>query len=109
MSDDAGQRDEGSAVIEVPPKKAPKPSEPKQDKLPPFNVLLHNDDHNDMLDVVDAICEITPHKRGKAVEIMMLAHTRGLALVLTTHKERAELYQDQFKTKKLVVTIEPAE
>jgi hypothetical protein len=29
--------------------------------------------------------------------------------VLVTHKERAELYVDQFKSKSLTVTIEPAE
>ena len=33
----------------------------------------------------------------------------GVALLLTTHKERAELYQEQFQSKGLTVTIEPAE
>ena len=36
------------------------------------------------------------------------AHNAGVSLLLTTHKERAELYQDQFKSKGLTVTIEPA-
>jgi ATP-dependent Clp protease adapter protein ClpS len=40
---------------------------------------------------------------------MMEAHTTGVALVLTTHRERAELYQEQFKSRRLTVTIEPAE
>ena len=31
------------------------------------------------------------------------------SLLLTTHKERAELYQEQFTSKGLTVTIEPAE
>jgi ATP-dependent Clp protease adaptor protein ClpS len=33
----------------------------------------------------------------------------GVALVLVTHKERAELYVEQFASKRLTVTIEPAE
>ena len=33
----------------------------------------------------------------------------GVALLLVTHKERAELYADQFQSKGLTVTIEPAE
>jgi ATP-dependent Clp protease adapter protein ClpS len=37
------------------------------------------------------------------------AHNTGVALLLVTHKERAELYVDQFKSKSLTVTIEPAE
>jgi ATP-dependent Clp protease adapter protein ClpS len=37
------------------------------------------------------------------------AHKTGVALLLTTHKERAELYQEQFQSKGLTVTIEPEE
>ncbi len=36
-------------------------------------------------------------------------HETGVALLLTTHKELAELYKEQFQSKGLVVTIEPAE
>ena len=38
------------------------------------------------------------------------AHETGVALLLVTHKERAELYQDQFESKGLTtVTIQPDE
>jgi ATP-dependent Clp protease adapter protein ClpS len=74
-----------------------------------FRVLLHNDAINSMLYVVDALTELTPLNRQRATAVMLEAHTRGLALVLTTHQERAELYRDQFKSKKLTVTIEPLE
>jgi hypothetical protein len=37
------------------------------------------------------------------------ADKTGVALLLTTHKERAELYKDQFESKGLTVTIEPDE
>jgi ATP-dependent Clp protease adaptor protein ClpS len=59
--------------------------------------------------VVTTLVELTPLDRTRAVEIMLEAHNTGTALVLVTHKERAELYHDQFKSKKLRVTIEPAE
>lgn len=72
-----------------------------------FRVLLHNDDKNSMEDVVVTIVELTPLNKTQAVEAMLDAHKTGLALLLVTHRERAELYQDQFRSKRLTVTIEP--
>ncbi len=77
--------------------------------LPPWKVLLHNDDQNDMLFVVEAIVSLTPLNQEAAAVRTLEAHQSGLALLLTTHKERAELYQEQFQSKGLTVTIEPAE
>ena len=37
------------------------------------------------------------------------ADKTGVALLLVTHQERAELYKDQFTSKGLTVTIEPTE
>lgn len=92
----------GAAVREA-------PAPPKVDRLPPFRVLLHDDDVNEMAYVADVIERLTPHNRTRAVELMLRAHTRGLAEIIVTHKERAELYRDQFRSKRLTVTIEPAE
>ena len=78
------------------------------DQLPPFRVLLHNDDVSAMEVVIDTLVELTPLSLERAVEVMLEAHRTGVALVLVTHKERAELYQEQFTSKKLTVTIEPA-
>lgn len=88
---------------------ATRPAPPKLDKLPLFKVLLHNDDVNDMDWVIHSILELTPHQEQRAVELTVEAHKTGVALLLVTHKERAELYQDQFKSKQLTVTIEAAE
>ena len=87
---------------------APTPSKPKLDELPPFKVLLHNDDVNDMVWVVQTIVELTTIKPKRAVEIMLEADQSGVSLMLVTHKERAELYVEQFKSKNLSVSIEPA-
>ena len=88
---------------------APSKAPPRLDRLPPFKVLLHNDNHNDMLEVVQAITELTPLRKEAAVQRMLEAHSRGVSLLLTTHKERAELYREQFHAKRLVVTIEAGE
>jgi ATP-dependent Clp protease adaptor protein ClpS len=88
-------------------KKAPQKVPPKP--LPLWKVLLHNDDKNDVGFVISTIMELTPLGEQEAKQRTHEADTSGVALILVTHKERAELYQEQFTTKTLVVTIEPAE
>ena len=85
----------------------PKPKVPGM--LPPWKVLLHNDDTNDVGFVILSIVELTPLNEQDAKLRTEEANDTGVALLLTTHKERAELYQDQFTSKGLTVTIEPAE
>ncbi len=85
-----------------------KPAPPQVRRLPPWNVLLHNDDVNDMLYVADTIIELTTLGRREAIARMLEAHKRGLTLLLQTHREHAELLQEQFASKRLTVTIESA-
>src|SRR5262249_52484289 len=87
----------------------PRTAPPKAARLPPFPALLHNDNVNGRDHVGDTIVELTPHGLQRATSIMLEAHTTGLALLLVTHRERAELYADQFKSRNLTVTYEPAE
>ncbi|MCS7033639.1 MAG: ATP-dependent Clp protease adaptor ClpS [Phycisphaerae bacterium] len=95
----------------VKPKKARKvkPRQKPPQPLPPWKVLLHNDDKNEMGYVVLTILELTPLTEIEAIQRMEEAHKTGVSLLLTTHKERAELYSEQFRSKGLTVTIEPAE
>ena len=88
-------------------KVAPKRKPPQM--LPPWKVLLHNDDVNSPQFVIESIVELTPLKKQDAEIRMKEADETGVALLLVTHKERAELYKDQFESKGLTVTIEPAE
>jgi ATP-dependent Clp protease adaptor protein ClpS len=88
-------------------KPAPPDRKPKQ--LPPYRVLLHNDDVNTMEHVVLSIVRLTPLETEQAVLRTLEAHESGVALLLVTHQERAELYQEQFTSLSLTVTIEPAE
>ena len=80
----------------------------KVERLPPYRVLLHNDDKNDFVHVIETLVDLTPLTPQAATTVTMEAHKTGVALVLMTHRERAELYVDQFKSKSLRVTIERA-
>ncbi len=85
----------------------PQKSPPKRAELPKYRVLLHNDDVNDMDFVIDTIMELAAVSQQQAVMIALEAHSSQLALVLVTHKERAELYTEQFASKGLTATMEP--
>lgn len=77
--------------------------------LPPYAVILHDDDHNEMGFVVRSIVicvpEVSPYH---AVEIMLEAHLHGRALVIVCPLERAELYRDRLESRGLTATIEKA-
>jgi len=100
-----------SGTATAKPKRARKttPKNKPPQMLPPWKVLLHNDDKNEMGYVVSTIRELTTLNEQDAKQRTVEAHETGVALLVTTHKERAELYKDQFESKGLVVTIEPAE
>ncbi len=77
--------------------------------LPPHAVILHNDDHNEMLYVVRSILLCVPEvSPEQAVEIMIEAHEQGRALVIVCPLERAELYRDRLESRGLTATIEKA-
>ena len=75
--------------------------------LPPYRVLLHNDDVNTFEHVIRTILQLTPLKEPEAVARTIEAHETGSSLLLVTHRERAELYVEQFTSKQLTVTCEP--
>jgi ATP-dependent Clp protease adaptor protein ClpS len=105
-----GNTADSATAVAKPQKKAKAKPRPKiPGMLPPWKVLLHNDDKNDMHFVINSIVELTTLNEQDAKLRMIEAHETGVALLLTTHKERAELYKDQFRSKGLTVTIEPAE
>lgn len=77
--------------------------------LPPYAVILHNDDHNEMLHVVRSLVMCVPEiETDRAVEIMMEAHEHGQAHVITCPLERAELYRDRLQSRGLTATVEKA-
>lgn len=77
--------------------------------LPPWSVILHNDDHNDMVYVVRCLVKAVP-KIGpaRATKIMLEAHNHGKATVTRCPLELAELYRDRLQSFGLTATIERA-
>ena len=75
--------------------------------LPPWKVILHNDDNNELEDVVRTIYRLTPLSPEEATTRTLEAHESGAALLLVTHQERAELYVEQFASCGLTATAEP--
>lgn len=96
----------GDAAVAVKEKSAPAKRKPK--RLPPFKVLLHNDDTNTFEHVIATIVRLTALDTRQAMLRALEAHETGVSLLLTTHKERAELYQEQFTTFSITTTVEPA-
>ncbi|GAC1524144.1 MAG: ATP-dependent Clp protease adapter ClpS [Ktedonobacteraceae bacterium] len=76
--------------------------------LPPFNVILFNDDYNDMDYVVVVLLHtINKLSQSEAEQIMLSAHLAGSAIVVTCPKETAEFYQERLLSYGLTATIEP--
>ncbi len=77
---------------------------------PRYRVLLHNDDFNSMEHVVETLMKtIAGMTQPQAVNIMMEAHTNGMALVITCALEHAEFYCETLQGHGLTSTIEPDE
>lgn len=106
-SADSSPDDTSVATLIAPTKKAAQQKK-KPKRLPPFKVLLHNDDVNSIDHVIMSILKLTALQTQDAVLRTLEAHESGVALLLTTHRERAELYVDQFATMSITTSMEPA-
>lgn len=89
------------AAPQVRPDKKDKPEVP-----PPWRILLHNDEVNLFEIVIRLLHRLTPLSMEEAYQRTQEAHTCGKAVLLSTHKERAELYVEQLTSVKLTVTME---
>jgi ATP-dependent Clp protease adapter protein ClpS len=90
------------------PGDAPARRKPGSRLLPVYRVILQRDAAADLMFIVRTVMELTRFCREEATHKMWQAYHSGRAQLLTTYRERAELYVDQFATRGLTVTIEPA-
>lgn len=67
-------------------------------RVPPYNVILLNDDDHSMEFVVEVLCKALSISVEKAIQFMLHAHTTGEAVVWTAPKEVAELKAEQIQT-----------
>jgi ATP-dependent Clp protease adaptor protein ClpS len=89
--------------------------------LPPYNVILLNDDDHSMEFVVDVLRKVFGFPLEKSFQLMLAAHETGCSVLWTGPKEVAELKAEQIGTfhetrqrdnkdlGSLGVRIEPAE
>ncbi len=76
--------------------------------LPPYKVIIFNDDYNEMDYVVAVLLRLINHlTRPAAEEIMLTAHLTGSAVVVVCPRESAEYYQERLSGYGLTATIEP--
>lgn len=80
-----------------------------QERLPPYAVVLFNDDHHSQEFVVEALIECVPSLVvDEAIGIMLEAHNTGSAVVIVCPLEEAELYYDRIQAYGLAAEIRKA-
>ena len=66
--------------------------------IPPYHVILENDDFHSAGFVVGVLCKALGCSTERAYQLMMEAHTSGRAVVWAGSKEVAELKVEQIRT-----------
>lgn len=67
----------------------------KPNTLPPWAVILHNDDINGMDFVIESLLKVFTMNAQQAIKLTLQAHTKGRAVVWSGHRELAELKASQ--------------
>jgi ATP-dependent Clp protease adaptor protein ClpS len=92
--------EKGSTTTKEPAAPVAKPAVAKQTErkeLPPFNVVLLNDEEHTYPYVIEMLHRLFGHSEKQAYELAKAVDQQGRAIVLTTHKERAEFKRDQIR------------
>ena len=67
-------------------------------RLPPYNVILENDDHHTFDFVIEVLRKVFGYDERKAASFALHAHQAGRAVVWTGSKEVAELKVEQIRS-----------
>ena len=114
------QNSDGPATaVKAAPKKK-RQTKPQTQQLPPFNVVLLDDDDHSYQYVIEMLGKVCGHSFEMSYAMAKEVDTTGRVIVMTTHKERAELKRDQIlafgpdatiasSTRSMRAIIEPAE
>jgi ATP-dependent Clp protease adaptor protein ClpS len=88
------QSDKSGSVVAAPKKGKPKKKR-KLPKLPPYNVVLLNDNDHTYEYVIEMLKVLFAYPDEKGFELAKEVDRQGRVIVLTTHKEFAEFKRDQ--------------
>lgn len=95
MSDSEKRFSGSSGATAVAPAR-PKPDKKKKPKqLPPYHVVLLNDDDHSYEYVIEMLEVLFAHPPEKGFQMAKEVDLEGRVIVLTTHKEMAEFKRDQ--------------
>jgi len=100
-----GSDSSGATAVKSVPKPSAGKSKPRQ--LPPYHVILLNDDDHSYEYVMEMLLAIFGHPFEMGYKLAKEVDRNGRVIVLTTHKEKAELKRDQihaYGTDKRVAT-----
>jgi ATP-dependent Clp protease adaptor protein ClpS len=88
-----------STALETTVTTRPRSREESQSRrVPPYNVILENDDYHSFEFVVEVLRKALGYANEQAFQLMLQAHHSGRAVVWTGPKEVAELKADQIRT-----------
>ncbi len=64
-------------------------------RQPPYHVVILNDEEHTFDYVIELLTKLFAHPLATAEELTLRIHHAGRAVVLTTHREKAELKREQ--------------
>jgi len=113
-------KSETGGSIVAPEKKVSPSKKGKPAQLPPYNVILLNDDDHTYEYVIEMLKAIFAYPDEKGFQLAKEVDKSGRVILMTTHRERAELKRDQIHAYgadhrvatcqgSMSATIEPAE
>lgn len=85
------------------PKDRSRPS--SKEALPPWAVMLHDDEVNEMGFVCEVLCAVTALNLPTAFTVMLKAHRHGESVVTRTHREYGELLAERLIDEGLCVSL----
>jgi ATP-dependent Clp protease adaptor protein ClpS len=95
------ERGEESVTVAAPPQRQAvrrtrqKPKRPRQKRLPPWNVVLLDDDDHSYEYVIEMLGSVFGHNATRAFLMAREVDATGRVIVYTTHRELAELKREQ--------------
>jgi ATP-dependent Clp protease adaptor protein ClpS len=93
--DNKGATESGGSATATQPKRPEKTKRAPPKRLPPYNVVLLNDDDHSYEYVIEMLAVVFGHPPEKGYQLAKEVDETGRVICLTTHREHAELKREQ--------------